>query len=151
MSRKVTALATSTTLAVGLGIGLGACGSSGSSASQPAPHAQATHTAPAVNYKSQYLTDVAAANADAAKITSSDTITSPAVIAYGTAAGNTARVLLQQEWPANAQADVHTVATAAELVSADIQAGNLSKLMSDGTVLKADTQVVRADLGLPAK
>jgi hypothetical protein len=142
-------------LAAGSGLGLAACGSGSSSTAAVSPPAAssapaAATTAPSVNYGQQYLADVAPANAATKAITASDTITSPDVLALGTAAAATARELLTQPWPASAQADVHALALDAERVNSDIKGQDITSLQADVETLDAQAQVVRADLGLPA-
>jgi hypothetical protein len=63
------------------------------------------------------------------------------------------RTLLSQTWPANADADIHTLAAASELEAEDLYGGldvtNIAKFNHDAAASTADAQVVRADLGLP--
>lgn len=63
-----------------------------------------------------------------------------------------ARALLQQSWPANAQADVHALALAAAKEATDLSSDVLvtENLANDVSTASADSQAVRADLGLPA-
>jgi hypothetical protein len=121
--------------------------------STPATTTPTTGTTPAteaVNYGQQFLTDVAPWNAATAKITSSDTLTSPAVIDAAQEAVVTARSLLSQSWPSSAQADVHTFAVELDTINEDVQEDNVTKFRDDVTTLDADANVVRADLGLPS-
>jgi hypothetical protein len=83
-------------------------------------------------------------------ITSSDGITSQPVITAGQEAVVSARSLLQQSWPSNAQGDIHTFAVALDTINEDVREDNISKFDNDLTTLDADANVVRADLGLPA-
>jgi hypothetical protein len=142
-------------LAAGSGLGLAGCSSGSSSRAAVSPPTAssapaAATTAPSVNYGQHYLADVAPANAAAKAITASDTITSPDVLALGTATAATARKLLTQSWPANAQADVHALALDAEKVNSDIESQDTASLQADVETMEAQAQVVRADLGLPA-
>ncbi|MFZ0664736.1 MAG: hypothetical protein WAM97_03215 [Acidimicrobiales bacterium] len=109
-----------------------------------------TTTTVATDYGQQFLTDMAPWNTATKAITPTDGITSQAVITAGQEAVVSARSLLQQSWPSNAQADIHTFAVSLDTINEDVRDDNLSKFDSDVTTLDADANVVRADLGLPA-
>lgn len=117
--------------------------------SAPSPNA-APATSASVDYAHQYLADVAGWDAAAKRAAGSGTLTAPKAIAAGRAAVATARKLLTQTWPASMQNDVHTLAVAFDTLNEDIASDNLTKYLSDGTTLNADTNVVRAELGLPS-
>jgi len=105
---------------------------------------------PSVNYGQQYLADIGPANVAVKAVPSNAVLTSPSVLALGTATADTARELLAQSWPSNAQADVHALALDAEKVNTDIKAQDETAFLSDAEAMTAQAQVVRADLGLPA-
>jgi hypothetical protein len=112
--------------------------------------AAATTTTAATNYGQQFLTDVGPWNASTKDLNSSDGLTSQAVITAGQEAVISARSLLQDTWPANAESDIHTFAIALDTINEDVQEDNLAKFRNDVTSLDADANVVRADLGLPS-
>jgi hypothetical protein len=102
-----------------------------------------------VNYGQQYLADVEPW--DAALLGARGTgLTSGRAHAAGRAAVATARKLLSQSWPAADKSDVHALAVAFDTLNEDIVSDNLTKYNDDGTTLNADTNVVRAELGLPS-
>ncbi len=127
-------------------------GTAGNSA--PTSPAAAPSPSPIVDYQQQYLTDVAPYNAAVNKINPNATsATDPTIQAVGAASLAFSRVLLQQSWPANAEADVHTLAIASAKIAADISQGadmDFTNFANDGSTATADAQTVRADLGLPA-
>ena len=150
-------------IALAAGLGLAACGS------QSASHAAApavTHSAaaapttaapkpapkPTVNYGQQYVTDVAAANTAIKAVNVDPTV--PFTSAVYVTAGNdmvaVSQTLLGQTWPANAQADIHTLATDGMKVQVDIHTGDVAAFNADEETFGSQAQVVRADLGLPA-
>ena len=109
----------------------------------------ATTPAAAVDYGQQFLTDVAPW--DAAVVNARDDgLTSPQTGAAGQAAMTMAQQLLTQTWPAADETDIHTLAEDLDLIDVDIQADNLPKFDNDATNVAAATNVVKADLGLPA-
>ena len=57
--------------------------------------------------------------------------------------------LLAVAWPGKAEVDVRSVVRDDATELADFEALNLTKASSDGTILKRDANLVRADLGLP--
>ena len=134
------------------GCGGGSSPSPAPSTSSPSSSAAATPTvtvtaSAAVNYRQQYLADVQPW--DAAVLEARGTgLTSGAAHAAGRAAVATARKLLTQSWPAADESDVHTLAVAFDTLNEDIVSDNLTKYENDGTTLNADTNVVRAELGL---
>jgi hypothetical protein len=152
--------------ALALIAGISACAATTApvaAASRPA--AASPSPSPTINYQQQYLSDVAPSNADAtifnawlaanpdatnAALASALTPEYSALIAFG-------RALLQQQWPAKAQADVHTLALACEAEANDIDPADVadgsfdqSQYNSDNTAGEAAAQAVRADLDLPA-
>ena len=139
-------------------LGMAACGSSTKRTAGPAStvapatssSAASSATTPAVNYGQQYLNDAARVNSDATKAQNATSLTDPAVVAYGKDSVTFARALLAQQWPAKAQADVHTLAAAALKAAEDISGQDLADLLSDVETSGADANVVRADLGLAA-
>jgi hypothetical protein len=112
----------------------------------PAP---TTTAAAAVNYGQQFLGDESGWDA-AIKAAVDSGITSALSHAAGVQAVNTAQLLLTQSWPAADVSDIHTLAAQFEVINSDIQIGDESKYIADGTQLNADANVVRAELGLPA-
>jgi hypothetical protein len=119
-------------------------------ASRPVtPPPAAPPKAPVINYAQQYMSDIAPWQSAIAQFKSGQSLTSPAVIAAGQAAAGVAQKLLTQTWPAADTGDVHTLALAFDTINEDIRLDNLAKYQSDGTALNADTNVVRAELGVP--
>ena len=118
-------------------------------ASSPATTPVTPASSPATDYSGQYLSDIAPWQA-AIRAAAGGGLASARARAAGRAAVLAARRMLGQTWPAGARADVHTLAVAFDTLNEDIAADNLSKYESDGTTLNADTNVVRADLGLPS-
>lgn len=117
-----------------------------SSTAVASPAATTTAT---VNYRQQYLADVQPWQT-AAKRAAGTGLASAAARAAGRAAVAAARRLLTQTWPASDRSDIHTLAVAFDLLNEDIVADNLTNYENDGAKLNADTNVVRADLGLPS-
>jgi hypothetical protein len=98
-------------IALAAGLSLAACGNQ-SAPSHAAPAATdqaapAPKPTPTVDYKAQYLADVAPFNAaiDGVNKDQNATATAPDVIALEAAGKALGRKLLTQTWPANAQAD----------------------------------------------
>jgi hypothetical protein len=146
MNRRLAAIVASGALMLGVGGGLAACGGSSSgSSTSPRP----THTsAPAVNYKHQYLADVAPSNTAADSIGPTDGWTSPAMRAYKRAVATFGRTLLTQTWPANASSDVHALALNSLKLRVDIVNKDATAFKSDDTTTIADVTAVRTELGL---
>jgi hypothetical protein len=138
-------------------IALAGCGSHTTPPTTPAA-AQSSPSpspspSPTINYQQQYLTDVAPYNAAINAINpNASSVSDPTIVAVMKASLTLARTLLQQTWPANAQADVHALAVAAAKVSTDLSSNTLftANGTSDAATATADAQTVRADLGLPA-
>ena len=139
--RKITAIAGAAAV---LGLGLGACGSSGGRA--PVSHAAAK----AVNYKAQYLADVALCTAVSDTISGNDGWASRPVTAYSNALVKESRTTLRQSWPVSARGDIHVLALAALKVHDDILSRDYSGFETDLTTASAEANAVRAELGLPA-
>jgi hypothetical protein len=148
-------------IALAAGLGLAACGSQSTShaaapavthsaAAAPTTAAPKLAPKPTVNYGQQYLTDIAPYNAAISKLTDSDTITSPDVLAVGTVSLSISREMLTQTWPVSAQADVHALAVGMLKGNTDIQGQDMSSLQTDEEAATAQAQTVRAELGLPA-
>ncbi len=57
--------------------------------------------------------------------------------------------LLSVAWPGKAEIDVRNLVRDDETELADFEALNLTKASSDGSVLRRDANLVRADLGMP--
>jgi hypothetical protein len=110
----------------------------------------ATSVPASVNYKQQYLADIAGWDTAVKRAAGSGSLTAAAARKAGRAAVATARKLLSQTWPASMQSDIHALAVAFDTLNEDIVSDNLSKYENDGTTLNADTNVVRAELGLPS-
>ena len=151
-------------LALAAGIGLTACGGSPvapsvSHTSQPpaavrttAPpvaSTPATASTPVVNYQRQYLNDVGPYNQAATASKADESWTSPESIAYGQASTAFGRELLQQTWPANAQADIHALAVLSLSVALDIEHQDYDGLQTEEENSTALAQTVRVELGLP--
>ncbi len=141
--RKITAIAGAAAM---LGLGLGACGSSGGSA---ASHSSASAPAKVVNYKAQYLSDVALSNALVGTISNHDGWTSRPVTAYSNALVTESRTMLRQSWPVSARGDIHAITLAALKVHDDILSRDSSGFQTDLTSASAEANIVRAELGLP--
>jgi hypothetical protein len=134
---KITAIAGAAAV---LGLGLGACGSvTGGSA-----------PAEVVNYKAQYLSDVALSNALVDTISNHDGWTSRPVTAYSNALVTESRTMLHQSWPVSVRGDIHAITLAALKVHDDIQSKDSSGFQTDLTTASAEANIVRAELGLPA-
>lgn len=115
------------------------------------PSTSAVPATPApVNYRQQYLADIAGWDAAVKRAAGSGSLTATAAHKARRAAVATARKLLSQTWPASIQGDIHALAVAFDTLNEDIASDNLSKYENDGTRLNADTNVVRAELGLPS-
>ena len=140
--RKITAIAGAAAV---LGLGLGACGSSRGSAA-PVSHAPAK----VVNYKAQYLADVALRNALSDTISGNDGWASRPVTAYSDALVKESRTMLRQSWPVSAHGDIHVLALAELKVHNDILSRDYSGFETDLTTAGAEANAVRAELGLPA-
>jgi hypothetical protein len=140
--RKVTAIAGAAAV---LGLGLGACGSSGGSAA-PVSHSSTK----VVNYKAQYLADVALSNALSDTISDNDGWASRPVTAYSNALVKKSRTMLRQSWPVSARGDIHALALAALKVHDDILSRDYSGFETDFSTASAEANAVRAELGLPA-
>jgi hypothetical protein len=130
-------------LALTAGLGLAACGSQAASVSQ---------SAPAANYGGQYEADVAHVNNDMNTVSADPgaTMTSPDVIAVGAGFTQLGRTPTSQTWPADAQADIKTLALDVEKVSSDVTDQDSSAYVTDQGEGSAEAQIVRSDLGLPA-
>jgi hypothetical protein len=123
----------------------------GSSASSSAPGPSAT---PLSSYASRYLAIVTPAlqavtafegmhrPATDAQIKAGFAIVKEAVDACDVA-------LLSVAWPGKAEVDVRSLVRDDATELADFEALNLTKASSDGSVLRRDANLVRADLGLP--
>jgi hypothetical protein len=120
-----------------------------SSSAVPTPSASASASA-SVDYARQYLADVAGWDTAVKRAAGSGTLTAPKAHQAGQAAVAAARKLLTQTWPASMRSDIHALAVAFDTLNEDIASDNLSKYENDGTTLNADTNVVRAELGLPS-
>ena len=142
---KITAIAGAAAV---LGLGLGACGSvTGGSA---ASHSSASAPAKVVNYKAQYLSDVALSNALVGTISNHDGWTSRPVTAYSNALVTESRTMLHQSWPVSVRGDIHAITLAALKVHDDILSKDSSGFQTDLTTASAEANIVRAELGLPA-
>ena len=142
---KITAIAGGAAV---LGFGLGACGSvTGGSA---ASHSSASAPAKVVNYKAQYLSDVALSNALVGTISNHDGWTSRPVTAYSNALVTESRTMLHQSWPVSVRGDIHAITLAALKVHDDILSKDSSGFQTDLTTAGAESNIVRAEFGLPA-
>lgn len=152
--------------ALALAAGISACG--GKSAPTAATSNKAAVSSPSpsptINYQQQYLNDVAPSNAATGKLNAwitanpnaSHAQQAVAVTPYYNVMVTFGRALLQQQWPSNAQADVHALALAVEAEASDsnpqtVAAGEYDPSQSghDNSAAEAAAQAVRADLGLP--
>jgi hypothetical protein len=144
--------------------GVSACGRNAGSVASASSPAAATSPSPSINYQRQYLNDVAASNAEANQVSSWITANPDATNAelaseltpYYNDLITFGRGLLQQSWPANAQADVHSLALAVEAEANDIDPTSISagsfdqsQYNTDNSAGESAAQAVRADLGLP--
>ena len=143
--RKITAIAGAAAV---LGLGLGACGSvTGGSA---ASHSSASAPAKVVNYKAQYLSDVALSNALVGTISNHDGWASRPVTAYSNALVTESRTMLHQSWPVSVRGDIHAITLAALKVHDDILSRDSSGFQTDLTTASAEANIARVELGLPA-
>ena len=139
-----------------LAIGISACGASSSSPSRsvspgvPASTGPVASSSAAVDYKQQYLDDsgpyFTAFSAEQADL--SATITSSDTVAFGQAADVFSKQLLAQSWPANAQADIHTLALAVAKINPDVKNKDASAFDEDTMVANEQDLTVRSDLGI---
>lgn len=97
--------------------GISACGQSAApSASASSPVTPSPSPSPTINYQQQYLSDVAPSNADAGKLNAYITANpngtfadeAPLLKALYDDFVTMGRSLLQQQWPTNASADIHS-------------------------------------------
>ena len=102
-----------------------------------------------MNYKAQYLSDVALSNALVGTISNHDGWTSRPVTAYSNALVTESRTMLRQSWPVSARGDIHAITLAALKVHDDILSRDSSGFQTDLTSASAEANIVRAELGLP--
>ena len=90
------------------------------------------------------------ASSSADTVTSRDAIAPVRLVSAGSRKSPDRWLSASQTWPANAQADIHTLALDTEKVGTDIRGGGLISAGTDSITVGAQTAAVRVGLGRPA-
>jgi hypothetical protein len=135
-------------------IALAVCGGGGKTvsiqiASGPLTAITTSPTTATGTFDNQCRSDVAPVNAAVAKLGNDPSITAAAVVAYGKACELFAQKLLQQAWPADNEANVHALASAAQALAVDVKQRDASDFYSGLVTVATHAAFVAADLGLP--